>query len=298
MKRKSGINKEIEEGTFFKNENLNGAIDRALQNDSALHLLGLVSDAGVHSLFSHLFAIIDLAASRGVKKLYIHGFSDGRDTNPKSGIEFFRRLQKKLDEVGIGTIASVSGRYYSMDRDNRWDRIEKSYRALVYGEAPRCESFEKAILDSYDKGITDEFIEPVIIDENGLIKKGDVLIAFNFRPDRLRELFSAFSNPNFSGFERECLNLDVTTLMSVSDEVICKNAFKNQKVDSPLGVVLEQNNKVITNIFLNTSISSKSSLVRVVFSIDSIIIFSFSFNLSYVFSSIELLYISSLFNIK
>ena len=130
-----------------------------------------------------------------------------------------------------------------MDRDNRWDRIEKSYRALVYGEAPRCESFEKAILDSYDKGITDEFIEPVIIDENGLIKKGDVLIAFNFRPDRLRELFSAFSNPNFSGFERECLNLDVTTLMSVSDEVICKNAFKNQKVDSPLGVVLEQNNK-------------------------------------------------------
>lgn len=237
------INKEIEEGTFFKNENLNGAIDRALQNDSALHLLGLVSDAGVHSLFSHLFAIIDLAASRGVKKLYIHGFSDGRDTNPKSGIEFFRRLQKKLDEVGIGTIASVSGRYYSMDRDNRWDRIEKSYRALVYGEAPRCESFEKAILDSYDKGITDEFIEPVIIDENGLIKKGDVLIAFNFRPDRLRELFSAFSNPNFSGFERECLNLDVTTLMSVSDEVICKNAFKNQKVDSPLGVVLEQNNK-------------------------------------------------------
>lgn len=237
------INKEIEEGTFFKNENLNGAIDRALQNDSSLHLLGLVSDAGVHSLFSHLFAIIDLAASRGVKKLYIHGFSDGRDTNPKSGIEFFRRLQKKLNEVGIGTIASVSGRYYSMDRDNRWDRIEKSYRALVYGEAPRCESFEKAILDSYDKGITDEFIEPVIIDENGLIKKGDVLIAFNFRPDRLRELFSAFSNPNFSGFERECLNLDVTTLMSVSDEVICKNAFKNQKVDSPLGVVLEQNNK-------------------------------------------------------
>ena len=177
------INKEIEEGTFFKNENLNGAIDRALQNDSSLHLLGLVSDAGVHSLFSHLFAIIDLAASRGVKKLYIHGFSDGRDTNPKSGIEFFRRLQKKLNEVGIGTIASVSGRYYSMDRDNRWDRIEKSYRALVYGEAPRCESFEKAILDSYDKGITDEFIEPVIIDENGLIKKGDVLIAFNFRPD-------------------------------------------------------------------------------------------------------------------
>lgn len=236
------INNEINNGEFFKNENINRAINYAVENNVSVHLLGLVSDAGVHSLFSHLFALIDTCKLNGVNNLYIHGFSDGRDTSPKSGIEFFKRLQDKLDEVQIGKIATVCGRYYAMDRDNRWDRVKQAYDAMVLGIGEYSSSALETIAKSYENDVTDEFIVPTIIDKEGLIKKGDVVLTFNFRPDRLREILTALSNPEFNDFEVEHLNMDVTTLMPVAESVICKNAYKNQEVNKPLGVVLAENN--------------------------------------------------------
>ena len=237
------INASIKDGSFYNNTNLNNIISLAKHKGSALHIIGLISDAGVHSLLGHLFAILDMAKSSGIEKLYIHGLSDGRDTPQKSGLDFFNRVNDKLEEIGIGKIATVGGRYYGMDRDKRWDRVLKAYNAMVCGIGNKYSSYKEAILDSYDRGITDEFIEPCIIDEGGLIKDGDVVIDFNFRPDRLRELLYALSNPNFKEFDREYINIDLLTLMPVSSDVICTNAFTNQKVDTPLGVVLANSSK-------------------------------------------------------
>ena len=234
------INEEIKNKNFFKNQILLEAFEKAKKNKSRLHIVGLISDAGVHSLFSHLFAIIEMAKENGIQDLYIHGFSDGRDTSPNSGIDFFRKLNDKLNELQIGKIATITGRYYGMDRDNRWDRVEKAYNLIVKGEGEEKTSFEEAILSSYDKGITDEFIEPVVLCNEGKIKSGDVVIDFNFRPDRLRELLSALSNPNFNEFERTFFDIDLVTLMPVSEEVVCKNAFTNQKVEVPFGVWLSK----------------------------------------------------------
>ena len=237
------INAYIKDGSFYNNTNLNNIISLAKHKGSALHIIGLISDAGVHSLLGHLFAILDMAKSSGIEKLYIHGLSDGRDTPQKSGLDFFNRVNDKLEEIGLGKIATVGGRYYGMDRDNRWDRVLKAYNAMVCGIGNKYSSYKEAILDSYDRGITDEFIEPCIIDEEGLIKDGDVVIDFNFRPDRLRELLYALSNPDFKEFDREYINIDLLTLMPVSSDVICTNAFTNQKVDTPLGVVLANSSK-------------------------------------------------------
>jgi len=232
------INKEIKNGNFYNNKNLLEAITSAKRKNVNLHLIGLVSDAGVHSLLGHLFAILEMAKASGLSKVYIHGFSDGRDTNPKSAIDYFNRLNEKINSLNIGKIATIMGRYYGMDRDNRWDRVKKAYDCLVNGEGTYFQNFQEAILDSYDKGITDEFIEPIILDKEGLIKEGDVVIDFNFRPDRLRELLSALTNPDFNYFKTNYINIDLVTLMPVAQEVICKNAFTNQRVDKPLGVVL------------------------------------------------------------
>ena len=237
------INEEIKNNKFNKNKALNDLMDKTIQKDTSLHLLGLVSDAGVHSLFSHLYAILDLAKEKGIKKLYIHGFSDGRDTSPTSGIDFFTKLSKKLQDINLGTIATISGRYYAMDRDNRWDRIESSYKAMVDGIGNTAIDYKDVFKQSYKNNITDEFIKPTIIDKNGLIKDGDSVIAFNFRPDRLREIFTALTNPKFKEFNRTKVNLDVVTLMPVSKDVKCKNAFKNQEVNMPLGVYLSKNKK-------------------------------------------------------
>ena len=237
------INASIKDGSFYDNVNLNKILSLAKNKKSALHIIGLISDAGVHSLLGHLFAILDMAKSKGIEKVYIHGLSDGRDTPQKSGLEFFKKVNDKLNEVGIGKIATIGGRYYGMDRDNRWDRVLKTYNAMVCGIGNRYSDYKEAILDSYNKGITDEFIEPCIICEEGLIQDGDVVIDFNFRPDRLRELLFALSNPNFKEFDREYINVDLLTLMPVSNDVICTNAFTNQRVDTPLGVVLANNSK-------------------------------------------------------
>ena len=171
--------------------------------------------------------------------VYLHLFLDGRDTLPKSALTFVKMLNEKIKEIGIGKIATISGRYYSMDRDNRYERVEKAYDAIVNGVGPKYSSAIDAINDNYNNNVTDEFVIPSIIDEAGMVNTNDGLITFNFRPDRLREIFYALTNPNFNGFEaKKITNLKLVTMFSVSEDVICENAFQNQKLDNTLGEYL------------------------------------------------------------
>lgn len=201
------ITKSIEDGDFFENEELLGAVDNAVKNGKALHYYGLLSNGGVHSHNTHLYALIKLAAKKGVKNLYIHCFLDGRDVSPTSGAGFIRELQKVLDEEGVGKISTVAGRYYAMDRDNRWDRVEKAYDSLTIGNGVQTDDAAKAVEDSYANGVTDEFVLPANVYENGkpigLIEEGDSIVFFNFRPDRAREITRAFSEKDFNSFERK-----------------------------------------------------------------------------------------------
>ena len=201
------ITKAIQDGDFFENEALVNAMDKAIQNDKSLHLYGLLSDGGVHSHVTHLYALLEMAKKKGVKNTYVHCFMDGRDVPPTSGKDFVKALYEKMQELGYGKIATISGRFYAMDRDNRWDRVEKAYNALTLGEGEKGECPYKVMEESYEKGITDEFVLPTVITENGkpvgLIEKGDSIIFFNFRPDRAREITRAFIYPDFDSFERK-----------------------------------------------------------------------------------------------
>ncbi len=201
------ITKAIDDGDFFKNEELSGAVENAVNNGKALHYYGLLSDGGVHSHNTHLYALIKLAKMKGVKELYIHCFLDGRDVSPTSGAGFIRDLQKVLNEEGVGVISSVAGRYYAMDRDNRWDRVEKAYDSLTVGSGIKTENAYEAVEQSYRDGVTDEFVLPTNVYKNGepvgLIKEGDSIVFFNFRPDRARELTRAFSEKDFDSFRRK-----------------------------------------------------------------------------------------------
>ena len=186
------ITKSIEDGDFFENAEFLAAVENCKKKDSALHLFGLVSDGGVHSHITHIFGLLELAKRNGLKKVFVHCFLDGRDTPPSSGKDFVMQLEEKMNELGVGKVASVMGRYYAMDRDNRWDRVELAYRALTDGEGNQNESAPAAIQASYDDGKTDEFVVPCVITENGQprgrICDGDSVIFFNFRPDRARAL--------------------------------------------------------------------------------------------------------------
>ena len=196
------ITKSITDGDFFKNEALLKAIGNCKENNSALHLFGLLSDGGVHSHINHLFALIELAKKNGLTKVFVHGFMDGRDVSPTSGIEYVKALEEKMEEIGVGKIGVLSGRYYAMDRDNRWDRVEKAYAALCYGEGEMEEDAVEAMQKSYDNGITDEFIVPTVISKDAKISANDSVICFNFRPDRAREITRTFVDSDFEGFER------------------------------------------------------------------------------------------------
>ena len=200
------ISKEIEDGAFFENEALLAAVDSAKEKGTALHLCGLVSDGGVHSHNAHLYALLELAKRRGVEKVYIHCFTDGRDTPPESGLEYIRELRAETERIGCGTVATVAGRYYAMDRDNNWDRIEKAYRAMAFGEGETAASAEEAVARSYARGETDEFIRPTVILEDGApaatVEDGDSVVFFNFRADRARELTRVFCCDDFDGFDR------------------------------------------------------------------------------------------------
>ncbi|MBE6900576.1 MAG: 2,3-bisphosphoglycerate-independent phosphoglycerate mutase [Ruminococcaceae bacterium] len=196
------ITNAVRDGSFFKNEALCAAMENCKENGSALHILGLLSDGGVHSHLEHIFGLIDMAKKNGLSKVYLHCFMDGRDVPPSSGKGYVEKLQAKLSEAGIGKIASVGGRYYGMDRDKRWDRVEKHYKALVLGDAPYEENAAEAVQKSYDEGITDEFIVPFICEKNAGIKDCDSVIFANFRPDRAREMTRAIVDEEFAGFER------------------------------------------------------------------------------------------------
>ena len=197
------ISKEIKDGDFFRNEALCAAMDSAAKSGKAVHLMGLLSDGGVHSHIEHLFALIDLAKQHGVTKLYVHALLDGRDTPPQSGKGYVQQLADKLKAAGIGVIATVMGRYYAMDRDNRWDRVEKAYNAMVCGEGEFIGNPVEAVQKSYDAGVTDEFVVPVVCATNAGVAEGDSVVFFNFRPDRAREITRTFVDPAFSGFPRK-----------------------------------------------------------------------------------------------
>jgi 2,3-bisphosphoglycerate-independent phosphoglycerate mutase len=202
------ISKAIRDGNFFTNEVLLRAMRNAKARNTAVHIMGLLSDGGVHSHIEHLFALIDMAKSSGIEHLYIHAFLDGRDVPPQSALTYFRQLEEKMAKDRLGRVATVMGRYYAMDRDNRWERVKKAYDAMVYAIGKRAHSAEQAVEQSYEDGIVDEFVEPtVIIDrESGepvaTVKDGDSLIFFNFRADRAREITRAFIERRFSGFNR------------------------------------------------------------------------------------------------
>ena len=195
------ITHDIESGQFFQNTVLVNAMDK-LTTNKALHLIGLVSDGGVHSHNTHLYALLQMAKERGVENVYIHAFLDGRDVPPKSGYYYIKELERKCQEIGIGKIATVMGRFYAMDRDQRWDRIQRAYGAMIYGDAEFCTSPSLAVKRSYDNGVNDEFMVPVICSSDGMIRNDDSVIFFNFRPDRARELTIALTQADFDGFPR------------------------------------------------------------------------------------------------
>ena len=201
------ITKEIQDGDFFENEALVKAVENAKAKDSALHLFGLVSDGGVHSHNTHIYGLLELAKRHGLTKVYVHCFLDGRDTPPTSGKDFVQELTDKMQEIGVGEVASVMGRYYAMDRDNRWDRVEKAYNALTKGEGNEAADGVSAIAASYAEGVNDEFVLPAVVKKDGkpvaVIQDGDSVIFFNFRPDRAREISRAFCCDEFDGFPRE-----------------------------------------------------------------------------------------------
>ena len=201
------ITKEIQDGTFFENPALMDAVNNCKAKGSSLHLYGLVSDGGVHSHNTHIYGLLELAKRNGLEKVYVHCFLDGRDTPPASGKGYVEQLEEKMKEIGVGKVASVMGRYYAMDRDNNYDRVEYAYKALTRGEGLTADSAPAAIQASYDRQETDEFVKPTVILENGApvatIQDGDSVIFFNFRPDRAREITRAFCNDEFTGFERE-----------------------------------------------------------------------------------------------
>jgi 2,3-bisphosphoglycerate-independent phosphoglycerate mutase len=231
------INKSIREGDFFKNPELLAAIETAKTKNVPLHLLGLVSKGGVHSSQEHIYALCQMAKDNGLKEVYIHAFTDGRDCDPKSGLGFIAELEENIQK-STGKIASIIGRYYAMDRDNRWERVKLAYDVMVHGTGAKYESAEKAIQQSYTDGKTDEFIEPIVICENdqpiGKIKDGDVAICFNFRTDRPREISIALTQKDFPEFNLRKLNLDYYTMTNYD------STFQN------VHVVFEKDNLVNT----------------------------------------------------
>lgn len=243
------ITKEIQDGDFFKNKALLQAMDNCKKKGSDLHLFGLLSDGGVHSHITHLYGILEMAKREGVKNVYIHAFLDGRDTAPTSGKGFAEALTDKMKELGVGKIATVMGRYYVMDRDNRWDRVEKAYRAMVMGEGDTAASGVEAIQNSYDKEVNDEFVVPTVITENGkpaaVIKENDSVIFYNFRPDRAREITRAFCDDDFTGFTREKGRMPLTYVCFSEYDVTIPNkivAFHKISIDNTFGQFLASHN--------------------------------------------------------
>ena len=246
------ITKSTLDGDFFENEALKGAMENAKKNGTALHLMGLLSDGGVHSHNSHLYALLEMAKRFGLEKVYVHCFLDGRDVAPTSGADFVAEAVEKCKEIGAGEIATVMGRYYVMDRDNRWERVEKAYAALCYGEGIKNADPVAAIKASYEavdaegKNITDEFVVPTVCKEGATVSANDSVIFFNFRPDRAREITRTFVDPDFSGFERKNGFFPLYYVCMTQYDASMPNvqvAFKPQSLDNTLGAYLAAQGK-------------------------------------------------------
>lgn len=230
------IDINIETGKFFHNQKILSVIEHVKQNHSKLHIMGLISDGGVHSHIDHLMAILDMCKKNNIEWLYLHLFTDGRDVDPKSSYSYLERVEEKLKKLGIGIIATLGGRYYGMDRDNNYDRIKKSYDAIVNGVGPREKSIPQFIKESYNQNITDEFLIPTIFDKSGNIEENDGIIVFNYRKDRLRELLTAITNPNFNEMEvTKFHNIKTVTMFPVVESVIATHAFDDPKLTNILG---------------------------------------------------------------
>ena len=240
----SKINNAIKNGDFFQRKAFLDAVKHVKENDSALHIYGLASDGGVHSALGHILALIKLAADNGLKKVYVHAFLDGRDTPPQSAMTFLQPIEDELKKYGLPQIATVSGRYYAMDRDNRWDRVEKAYNALLLGEGEVASSANEAISNSYAKGENDEFVLPTIIGgEESRIHDNDAVIFWNFRPDRAREITKAVNFVDFDGFERKAVrkNLFYVCMTQYDETFEYPVAFGKERMANILGDVLEAN---------------------------------------------------------
>ncbi len=235
------IDKSIAEGSFFKNKALLSAINWPKEKNCALHLMGLVSDGGVHSSLNHLFALLKMAKDNQVKEVYVHAFLDGRDTSPTAGVRYLRQLQEKMQELGVGKLSTVVGRYYAMDRDKRWDRTKKGYDAIVKGEGEFSEDITATIEKFYAENITDEFMLPIVLGEkkagklSGRVKDQDAVIYFNFRADRARQLSFALTDCNFKEFPKENVKVHLVSMCWYHDNLEAEIAFLNQKLENNLG---------------------------------------------------------------
>lgn len=240
----SRINRAIKDGSFFKNDKFLMAINHAKENNSALHIFGLVSTGGVHSSLNHLLALIDMAAQNGLKKVYVHAFLDGRDTPPQSACTFLQPVEDELKKHGLPPVATIIGRYYIMDRDNRWDRVEKGYNALLLGEGEHATTACEGVKASYERGDNDEFVLPTVIGgEESRIHDNDSVIFINYRPDRAREVSKALNFADFDGFERKKVlkNLCYVTMTSYNEDFTFPVAFPKEHLVNILGDVLEAN---------------------------------------------------------
>ncbi|MBQ5702816.1 MAG: 2,3-bisphosphoglycerate-independent phosphoglycerate mutase [Peptococcaceae bacterium] len=239
------INKAVREHTLQDNPAFQNVMAHCMEQKKALHLMGLVSPGGVHSHSSHLYGLLEMAAAKGLKEVYVHCFLDGRDVGPSTGLGFVEELEDKLQQIGVGRIATVSGRYYAMDRDNRWERVEKAYRAMTAGTGETAASAVEAVQQSYDKGETDEFVLPTVVQADGkpvaVIQAGDGVIFFNFRGDRAREISKAFVNREFDGFSREYLGVQYVAMTQYEEGLDMTVAFPPQDLQNTLGQVLADN---------------------------------------------------------
>lgn len=232
------ITKSVRDGEFFENAAFLAAANNAKVNNSALHLIGLLSAGGVHSHNTHLYGLLEFAKKQGLKKVYVHALLDGRDVPPTSGRDFVAECQEKMNEIGVGEIATVMGRYYAMDRDNRWERVGKAYAAMVYGEGNQCSDPVKTVEDSYKNDVTDEFVVPTVCAKDGKIQANDSVIFFNFRPDRAREITRTFVDPDFNGFERKNGFFPLTYVCMTQYDATMPNvlvAFKPQSLTNTFG---------------------------------------------------------------
>ncbi len=234
------INRDIKNGDFFKNEALLGIVNGVKEHGGALHLLGLVSPGGVHSYEAHLYALLDLAKREGVKEVYVHAFLDGRDVPPQSAQPFLENLQAQCDKYGVGKIATISGRYYAMDRDHNWDREQKAYEAIAHAEGVSAKDAVSGLKASYENGVNDEFVVPAVIEGYKGMKNGDGAIFFNFRPDRARQLTHAFVDETFDGFERdENLHIPFCTFSQYEDGMNATIAFPPESISNTLGQIIQ-----------------------------------------------------------